>query len=457
MPMLLTEELKTSNKMGQSQPEAVSPLWQSLRTWWLLLPLMYFATDGQIVSSGRHQNSASGLSTTQLIIGLGFWSIALFLMAPASKAIIRASLKYRALTIFMVYSLASSLWSADVIDSMRKASFLSILILFGYFLAEKYRPEEQMRLIFAVGCIIAVGCYFAVGLMPNRGVMSRGQWNGLFGHKNGLGIYLCLYLFAFFFMSRKMTLFRLLGFGVVLLGLIAAYKSQSRTGWVTCAFLILYVCLSRVLSRFKSRDSLSMIYAVLSFAGVVAWIVVENFSFFTRMLGKDSSLTGRSEIWKDAMWAIGRRFFFGYGYSGFWNGLTPESSAVGVQISSALNGQEFNHAHNAVLTLTLQVGVVGMTILAIALFAAFRNAFRAIFVYRSKAAQWYLGILLALFVAGADESIFMNYLSLMTVLLVLSCVGLHKAARPSASHGEEDPSPELRKHIVLYQSTPQWH
>jgi exopolysaccharide production protein ExoQ len=429
MPMLLTEDLKTSNnKMGQGQPEATRPLWHSLRTWWLLLPLMYFATDGQIVSSGRNQNSASGLSTTQIIIGLGFWSLAILLMAPASRTILRTSLKYKALTIFMGYALLSSLWSSDVIDSMRKAAFLSILIFFGYFLAEKFRPEEQMRLIFAVGCLIVIGSYLMVTLFPARGLDSQGHWIGLFGHKNALGIYLSVYLSAFFFMSRRMTLLRLLGFGIVLLGVIAVYMSQSRTGWVTCAFLLVYVCLSRVLKRFKSMDFPAIIFAFLSLIGIFGLIAFENFSSFTHLLGKDTSLTGRTEIWKEALWAINRHLFFGYGYSGFWNGLSPESNAVNVQISSALNGQEFNHAHNAFLTLTLQVGIVGMTVLVISLFVALRNAIRSIFVHRSKAALWYLGILLAILVAGSDESMFMNYLSLMSVLLVLACVGLHKTA-----------------------------
>jgi exopolysaccharide production protein ExoQ len=429
MPMLLTEDLKTPGQMAQSQPEAARPLWQSLRTWFLLLPLMYFATDGKIVVL-RHgaTSNAAPLSPIQIVVGLCFWFLAILQMAPSYKVIFRACLKYRALTIFMGYALVSSLWSSDVIDSMRKAAFLSVLIFFGYFLAEKYRPEEQMRLIFAVGCLIVLGSYLMVAMLPSRGLDNQGHWTGLFGHKNALGVYLSIYLMSFFFMSRRMTLSRLLGFGVVLLGILAVYLSQSRTGWVTCAFLIAYVCLSRILKKFKSMDFPAILFAFLSLIGIFGWIVFENFSSLMRLLGKDTSLTGRTEIWREAIWAINRRLFFGYGYSGFWNGLTPESNAVNVQISSALNGQEFNHAHNAFLTITLQVGIVGMAVLGIAFLAALRSAIRSIFVYRSKAALWYLGILLALLVAGSDESMFMNYLSLMSVLLVLACVGLHKTA-----------------------------
>jgi exopolysaccharide production protein ExoQ len=427
MPMLLTESLKTSGQMAQSQPEAARPLWQSLRTWWLLLPLMYFATDGTIIVL-RHgtTSTAAALSSVQIVVGLCFWFLAILQMAPAYKVIFRTCLKYRALTIFMGYALLSSLWSSDIIDSMRKVVFLSILIFFGYFLAEKYRPEEQMRLIFAVGCLAVFGSYLMVAMLPSRGLDNQGHWTGLFGHKNFLGIYLSIYLMSFFFMSRRMTLFRLLGLVAVLFGVLAIYLSESRTGWVTCAFLLAYVCMSRLLKRFKSMDFPAMIFALFSLTGIFGWIIFENFSSFTKSLGKDASLTGRTVIWKEAIWAIGRHLFFGYGYAGFWGGHSSESNAVNVQISSALNGQEIYHAHNAVLTLTLQVGVIGMAILAIALFSAFRSAIRSIFVYRSKAALWYLGILLALLVAGSDESVFMNYLSLMSVLLVLACVGLNK-------------------------------
>jgi O-antigen ligase len=312
---------------------------------------------------------------------------------------------------------------------MRKAGFLSILILFGYFIAEKYRPEEQMRLIFAVGCLAVAGSYLIVAMLPSRGLDNQGHWTGLFGHKSALGDYLGIYLLPFFFMSRRMTLFRLFGLGAVLLGIGAIYLSESRTGWVTCAFLSVYVCLSRILKKFKSTSFPAIIFVFFSLIGVLGWIAFENLSSLMRLLGKDTSLTGRTDIWKDAIWAISRHLFFGYGYSGFWNGLTPESSAVNVQISSALNGQEIYHAHNAFLNVTLQIGIVGMAVLGIVLLNAFRSAIRSIFVFRSKAALWYLGILLALLVAGADESTFMNYLSLMSVLLVLACVGLHKISR----------------------------
>ena len=347
------------------------------------------------------------LSLPQVIAGLSFWLIAVAVMASSYKRLIRVCLRFRALTLFALYAVVSSLWSPDVVNSLRQSLFLAILILFGYFLAERYQPEEQMRLIFVVGCLTIVGSLLVIALIPNRGIMPRGEWNGIFGHKNALGIYLSIYIAPLFFVKRKLGVVKIFCLIWVLVGVYVIYMSESRTGWLTCAFLMTYIFLAAILRRFKGLSSITILSVFLGIGVIVVSIVLANLSYLTRFLGRDSSLTGRTVIWRDALWAISRHMFFGYGYSGFWNGLTPESNAVNVQISSALSGQEFNHAHNAILTLVLQVGLVGMAILAIPIVKAFRDGLKAIITYRSNAALWYMSILLALLVAGSDESMLM--------------------------------------------------
>jgi O-antigen ligase len=394
----------------------------------LLLPLLYFATDGQLLVVQGHESKMVSLSAAQIVVGLGFWSIAVFLMAPSYKQILRTGLRSKALTIFLAYAFFSAFWSPDITNSLRKVLLLALLILFGYFLADRYQPEELMRLIFAVGCLTVLGSYLFVILVPGRGIMPGGEWCGLLGHKNSFGIYLVFYLMPFFFMSRKMTLVRLISVGWILLGLIGVYMSQSRSAWITCGFLAGYVCLSRVVSRFKSIDTIAIISVALGLIGTFTFFAYENLSLFTDLIGKSDTFTGRTKVWRSAIWAIGRHLFFGYGYAGFWNGLTPESSSVNTQLSLS-NSTVYVHAHDGFLNLALQLGIVGMALLAIVLIGAFRDAIRSIVVYRSKAALWYVGILLGILEACVDESMLMNYFSLASVLLVLACVGLGKTAR----------------------------
>jgi len=425
---------KPAESMGGRQasvPDAV-PLWQRLRTWWLLLPLFYFATDGQMVSMNREQISTSGLSATQVAIGLLFWVIAVLHIASSFRATVKAAITNWEITLFTVYAIISASWSPDPLDSLRKVVFLTILVLFSYFLLEKYSPEEQMRLIFATGCLAIIASYLVVAFVPGRGIEpgAGSQWNGIFGHKNNLGIYTALYVLPFFFLRSRMSLLKIANWGWVVLALIAIYKSEARTGWVVCLFLAGYLMVASLLKRLKPKDALAGFFVVISLVGLVVWVIFANLSFFTSIMGKDTTLTGRTDIWMLSLWALKKHMLFGYGYAGFWGGMTSESNAVIVQIASIISGQEHTyHAHNAILNLALQLGIIGTAILVFAIIMAFRNAFIAFFRYRSSAALWYAGTLLAMCIAGSDESLFMNYLSLMTVLLVLSCAGLRKLAR----------------------------
>ena len=46
----------------------------------------------------------------------------------------------------------------------------------------------------------------------------------------------------------------------------------------------------------------------------------------TADVGKDATLTGRTDLWNVAITMIARRPWLGYGYGGFWRGWTGESA-----------------------------------------------------------------------------------------------------------------------------------
>lgn len=412
------------NPLIVAEQARAAPLWQRIRTWWVLLPLFYFATDGLLVSLNRDQINNSGLSATQIVIGLFFWALAGIQVILHYRTVVKACIRYWILSLFAVFALISSSWSPDIIDSLRKASFLVILLLFSYFIAESYTPEEQMRLIFTIGCLVIVASYLIIIFIPNRGIKKE-EWNGILGHKNTFSIYLAMYLSPLGYM-RTGTFSKLFNFVWLGLGAFAIYMSQARTGWITFSSLILFWIISIFFKRLRTKDFFAVLFLIIGLTGIVVWVAYTNLSFFTQLLGKDATLTGRTEIWSLAIWALERRLLLGYGYAGFWNGLTPESNAVNIQASSVLMGQQFYHAHNAILTIALQVGLIGTTILLAALLVAFKNIFVSLSNHRSDAALWYTSILLGLCVAGSDESMFMNYYSLMTLMLVTACIGINK-------------------------------
>ena len=72
------------------------------------------------------------------------------------------------------------------------------------------------------------------------------------------------------------------------------------------------------------------------------------------MLGKDPTLTGRTDIWGYVIPDIYRRPFLGWGYAAFWSTENPEAW----KIADALHWFA-PQAHNGVLEILLSVGLIG--------------------------------------------------------------------------------------------------
>jgi O-antigen ligase len=76
-------------------------------------------------------------------------------------------------------------------------------------------------------------------------------------------------------------------------------------------------------------------------------------------MGKDTTLTGRGDLWPLVLQKIGERPWLGYGYGAFWDGLKGESAAIWYA-----SGWEPPNSHNGFLDMLLGLGWLGMLILA---------------------------------------------------------------------------------------------
>ena len=144
--------------------------------------------------------------------------------------------------------------------------------------------------------------------------------------------------------------------------------SQSATAFVSTLFGggILAIAL---LWRSKRHRRLARTVTVL------AALIVAAFAFDAQglmaILGRDASLTGRTDIWPVALGGIADHPLFGYGYGVFW---LPDGPYTDYLASS--NWEFWNpvHAHNGFLQLALDVGLVGATMFALTfLWAGWRS------------------------------------------------------------------------------------
>jgi O-antigen ligase len=137
-------------------------------------------------------------------------------------------------------------------------------------------------------------------------------------------------------------------------------KSHSMTSLVCLTFGYV-VLLSTRYSFFLKRIGLYIIIG--SLALLVLNDIFDLYGTILVALGKDPTMTGRTDIWKVLLSFAGNPWF-GTGYESFWTG------------DRLYQIQEIRHideAHNGYLEIYLNTGLVGLSLFSIFLFSAYRR------------------------------------------------------------------------------------
>ena len=94
-----------------------------------------------------------------------------------------------------------------------------------------------------------------------------------------------------------------------------------------------------------------------------------NADLLLGVFGKDSTLTGRTDIWLATLDLIKQKPLLGWGYMATWVPTDPQTAAI---------WEEFRwpvpNAHNAYLDVTLQLGLVGLGLLLTIIAVAWQRA-----------------------------------------------------------------------------------
>ena len=408
-------------------------LFRRARTWWLLLALFLAAQGNGIFTlpnrPGKDLQSLSqytDYSKTNL-----FWLTALMcviclgLLVKRIGPTLRLMLKQKAVLAFAVLAFLSTLWSQNPEFTFRKAALLFLSFSFAWYFATSYSPEDQMRLLLAAGVIVAMASIAMVVLLPQYGLDAGGEWKGVFGQKNPFG-HAIVFLFSGLAFRRTSSRRRLLtiAFQAILpIGLIVLSRSK---GSLILAFLLIAVRVYGPVVKHARKYELPFLLYV---SVIGALVIAMGRGIILSLLGRDSTLSGRTEEWAVLTPYALRHFWLGYGYQAFW---TDQDSLHAMRaIGAAIHG-----ADSGYMDTMLQFGLVGMFLWAVLLRASMRDilaVFRRASV--SLAAYWYLGLILATFLGSLTEGMFPSTTGLDTFGFVIACAGLRSLAT-----GAESPS-----------------
>ncbi|WP_166879309.1 O-antigen ligase [Salinibacterium sp. ZJ450] len=149
------------------------------------------------------------------------------------------------------------------------------------------------------------------------------------------------------------------GWLVIAVGVVLMTRSAGvLVALLAAAAVLLLVLALRAATTRRMRITIA---AVAIAAAAAALIAVTFFSEqLLGLLGKDSTLTNRTEIWDIVIGVADDRPVLGWGWVSYWTPWTePFTDLV------TINGVVQTHAHNAWLDVWLQLGIVGLVVFAV--------------------------------------------------------------------------------------------
>jgi exopolysaccharide production protein ExoQ len=405
-------------------------LFRRARTWWTILALFLiaqgnglFTRQDQTYWNVRDVNVRYFNPPELLLATIALWLLCLLLMFGHVRATLRTMLQQRVVLAFSLLAFASTLWSQDPLLTLRKAVLLFLICAFAWFIASCYSPADQVRLLVAAGLIVALACVAMALFLPEYGISKDGEWKGIFGHKNRMGLGI-LYLFSSlpfcaipnFKSLAKVTLLAILPLGLILL-------SQSKTSLIMAAVLVAVRFLGPRFVRMRKEHLPFALFALFIGLALAAFVLVAGEDLMLSLLGRNATLTGRTEHWAILYQYFLDHRWLGYGFQAFWTG-SGDSLSVIRQVNGVMKGSDSGY-----VDLMLQFGLLGLGLLLGLMLMCLRNFAR---LFQAPAmplvALWYAGLILTTFLGSVTETLFPLPVGINMFVFVLACAGLTNLA-----------------------------
>lgn len=259
---------------------------------------------------------------------------------------------------------------------------------------------------------------------------SSQRYGGLAGNPNSLGATAVLGFWAAgtLLLSRSVSLMlRAIALMAVFLFVLHVLISGSGTSITTIVIVTLALFWLRILAAIKpiARQTLNItvvgLVALLLIAIMIFTTPADLYLSFTESLGKDASLTGRTELWNIAHDAIGLRPYFGWGFDSHASVMAERAFDI-----------PFNHYHNGFLD-TLVAGGAVLLMFVLYNLSQFARAFVASFRINPDVFPLIIPLLVLLFLNMSEYSLLRPNSQIWSIYVTaFVMLTFHQPGKPSS-------------------------
>ena len=380
----------------------------------------YFALFGLLLCTGIPEAFApSGFRPLKHV----FYLAVIGLLLARWRASSNVAARDWGLWLFIAFLLSSALWSEEPAWAFKRAAVMAQTTAFGLYLASRFSVGEQLR-VFSTVAVIAILVFAASALLdPVESFSTPGYdfaFHGPLSHKNEVARLMALAIPALLLRTgggRRWAMWLALAGAVLFLGL-----SNSIGGVLAAAMLCSVIALHRF-----ARSAGAWVVVVPPLAVLLGSLAAAGglLDGILGALGKDPTLSSRTEIWSQSMQLVLERPLLGQSIASFWQQGIVEAT-----------GMWFPNAHNGYLQLAIELGLVGLSLFLFQLSTTLVRSL-AWTQFRDRAAVWPYCVAAFVLVYNLWEVATVQESSVLWVLYV------------SASLAARAPLPRRSRHAVL--------
>jgi exopolysaccharide production protein ExoQ len=280
--------------------------------------------------------------------------------------------------LYIILPLMSTLWSLDPEETWKSGLAFSLFTAFGFYISARYKWDELGR--FWRWAYTALGILSFL-LKPPGG----GDFTGFTQAKNSLGGILALctaFWYLHYSQGAKSKRERRIALGMMFFSFYLVRTNKSGSALVITLLLIIAVSSLSFLKKLSFQWAFTTIICFIVISIIATVYLVENIeAIVVEGLGKDLTLTGRTEFWPQLIAAANLRPWFGYGYDSFFqqDKLGPITPAFFIYTPI---GFQPKNAHNGAIAILLHFGWPGLILMMISLVLNLAYAVR--YLGRSK-------------------------------------------------------------------------
>jgi exopolysaccharide production protein ExoQ len=295
------------------------------------------------------------------------------LCLPYRREIAALARMNKSSVLFLLLVLLSASWSIHSDLTIRRGIGYVLTILVAAYLTVRFTLVDRMKVLSASFAISAIGSFIFTAICPGYGIMHEegglaGDWRGVFTTKEQMGEVMAAAVFTELFLlvalrARQRWRYVLLGafFALVLLSHCATALLLS----------LVYVVGATVYLLWQSDDVRAGHISVLATISIVAalGVLLVAPSAALSLVGKDTTLTGRTALWSALVELIEQRPMIGWGFRAmFQRGDAPTA------ILDRASSWGATTSDNTFLEVTLELGFVGAGLMFVIIVVALRRS-----------------------------------------------------------------------------------